>query len=178
MTNSDIISLAALVVTFFSFLYVYFHNELQFLRKKKHDVLLNKPIINVQFNRSFREPYSLGIVISNNGLGPAVIIDVIYEFNEWKSRDFSEIILNTGLSDINKLISEIDYSEGNNITGIDEYTLSKNEFLELYKTTISCNDDELYAEEIVKYFISNVTIVVEYDDIFGNEFTLRKKSDG
>ena len=166
ITQPDtILAIIAIVISIVAIYY----NRQTFILNKKHNILSSKPLL-VSFLEAEVESGNFAIGIANNGLGPAIIEDILIKYNDKLFKDFRVLINEISLQ-------EIDYSYTLNeikITNLTtEYCLSEKANIIFLKFNI-CDTKPEYRDLFFRKII-HFEINLKYNDIYGTKYELNDK---
>jgi len=160
----NIIALCAILISIVALGISVRYNRETLKLTKEQNILSVKPLLTIKFHKD----YNTGIFkleLLNNGLGPALIKDIIFELGDTKNENLLCIIESSNR--INK-VAETLHEYPNNVTAnINNYWLDEKTSLILSSSKIinksTSNLDNLFME------MSNILINVEYFDIYNNK---------
>jgi hypothetical protein len=150
-----IIALCAMVTSVFATVITFGSFRVQ----RKHNILSVKPLLHIA---QFDYENCIKIIISNNGVGPAIVksINVRKNEHEVKTSIFHWLP--------EKLPGKMNYKEY--LTAYKDFVIKSGATGIMLEVPINPNKDEqITAKENIRAILRNLTVNVEYEDIYQNK---------
>lgn len=154
--------LISLIALFFTIGYSFYQLRKERIEKdleRKERKLMKKPLLNLDFDM---RSDNLFFDITNQGLGPAIITELYYEYNNERINDFIELTVVLTNNETDKYFEDKSSSKGN----IKENYINVGTSFEIFRIFFKKDSPiNLFTDEL-----SKVKCIINYENIFGDKF--------
>jgi hypothetical protein len=174
ITQNELPYIALIFSVLFSFIAIIFNLYL-FKEKKEHDVLINTPFFDVEFNADVKTG-EFSIYLSNNGLGPGLIKSIIYEHDGSRFSHFKHFLDNEFAQLDSRLGNQqrVSFISPRSVVVKPGYCLAEKSNFLLGSVDVS-SKNTVHKREVLMS-LKDVSVLVVFTDIFMNEYSIREST--